>query len=276
MNNITLVAIDTKYHNLTAMALTKSVEVSEVSRVLLFSDQNFFPGSEFVKIDNITSKQQYSEFVLKELGKHIATDHFIMVQHDGMPLDSTKWTEDFLKYDYIGAPWPWMPENQQVGNGGFSLRSRRLADLCLDIHLVIDPKKGEDELIGQVYRPWFESQGIQYAPNKLAWQFSAENPPGRYPSYGFHGMPCIAYYLDDRYMEKYIQNMIPEMFLDWNTAFIAIGLYKTERYDLLEEFVDCAYTHHADYKYQLISFVNSLKGRDVTLAAEFETLLENY
>jgi hypothetical protein len=276
MNNITLVAIDTKYHNLTAMALSRAAEISKISRVLLFSDQNFFPGSEFVKIDKITSKQQYSEFVLKEVGKHIATDHFIMIQHDGMPVNSDKWNPDFLNYDYIGAPWPWLPENIQVGNGGFSLRSRRLAELCLDSNIIIGPKSPEDEIIGQTYKSWFESKGIKYAPLELAWQFSAENPPGKYPSYGFHGMPCMSYYLDDSYMEKYIQNMIPEMFLDWNTTFLAIGLYKTEKYDLLEEFVDCAYTHHADYKYQLISFVNSLKGRDITLASEFETLLENY
>lgn len=31
---------------------------------------------------------------------------------------------DFIHYDYIGAPWPWVTDDYNVGNGGFSLRTR--------------------------------------------------------------------------------------------------------------------------------------------------------
>ena len=31
--------------------------------------------------------------------------------------------EDFLKYDYVGAPWIHLP-NMNGGNGGFSLRKK--------------------------------------------------------------------------------------------------------------------------------------------------------
>ena len=37
------------------------------------------------------------------------------------------WDPKFLNYDYIGALWPHYKENQ-VGNGGFSLRSKKLLE----------------------------------------------------------------------------------------------------------------------------------------------------
>src|ERR1700687_3454326 len=36
------------------------------------------------------------------------------------------WREEFLGCDYIGAQWFWHDDAMRVGNGGFSLRSRKL------------------------------------------------------------------------------------------------------------------------------------------------------
>jgi hypothetical protein len=77
-----------------------------------------------------------------------------------------------------------------VGNGGFSLRSRRLLDACLDDHVTIPNNKGpaEDQAIGNDHRQFLETKyHIQYAPEELARQFSFEL--GRHePSFGFHGL----------------------------------------------------------------------------------------
>ena len=54
------------------------------------------------------------------------------MQPDGFVTKEGAWSDENYKYDYIGAPWdlsfdfPGLNEDTQVGNGGFSFRSRRL------------------------------------------------------------------------------------------------------------------------------------------------------
>ena len=39
--------------------------------------------------------------------------------------------DEFLKYDYIGAPWRKTKEGQLVGNGGLSLRTtKKMIEIC--------------------------------------------------------------------------------------------------------------------------------------------------
>jgi hypothetical protein len=106
-----------------------------------------------------------------------------VVQWDGFITDPTRWDPRFLEYDYIGAPWP--DQDPAVGNGGFSLRSRRLVDALAAMDTPeVHP---EDHRICQLYRPQLEADfGIRFAPVELAARFSWETgePPG--PSFGFH------------------------------------------------------------------------------------------
>jgi hypothetical protein len=56
----------------------------------------------------------------------------LVAQWDGFVWQHRMWDPAFLDYDYIGAPWPAhltrgeQHRNHRVGNGGFSLRSRKL------------------------------------------------------------------------------------------------------------------------------------------------------
>ena len=56
----------------------------------------------------------------------ISTETFLVFQTDSMIFENHKHLiNDFLKYDYVGAPWSHKPKNdQQVGNGGLSLRKK--------------------------------------------------------------------------------------------------------------------------------------------------------
>jgi len=153
----------------------------------------------------------YSEITLRILPAVVNTDHNIIVQNDGFAVNISAWTNEFLKYDYIGAPWLWWgPPEEQVGNGGFSLRSRKLYDALVDWRPGwtanewpnLDPKYynpnnrnglNEDNLIAGPFRLYLETHyGIQYAPVDLAHQWSIEgreswtNPWFR-KSLGFHG-----------------------------------------------------------------------------------------
>lgn len=58
--------------------------------------------------------------------EQISSERFLIFQTDSCLLQ--KGVDEFLKYDYIGAPWPHL--GNRVGNGGFSLRSK---DFCLKI-----------------------------------------------------------------------------------------------------------------------------------------------
>ncbi len=49
-------------------------------------------------------------------------EHALIFQCDTLLLKGGDAVDAFLKYDYVGAPWPW--EHLKVGNGGFSLRKR--------------------------------------------------------------------------------------------------------------------------------------------------------
>ena len=97
------------------------------------------------------------------------------------------WEDRFLTADYIGARWFWFDDGMQVGNGGFSLRSRRLLNALSDprIQLV----EAEDLTIGRTYRPLLESEyGIVFADNAMAdrFAFEAAYPIGK--PFGFHGL----------------------------------------------------------------------------------------
>lgn len=72
---------------------------------------------------------------IKNLHKRFQTDYVLIIQSDGMPVNSG--LEHFLGlYDYVGAPWPghchwkdWFPYPKfGVGNGGFCLRSKRICE----------------------------------------------------------------------------------------------------------------------------------------------------
>lgn len=151
-----------------------------------------------VTIRPIESTKDYSQFLLKEAADYITTEFALIIQHDGFILNPEAWTDDFLKYDYIGAPW--LVEGKLVvGNGGFNIRSRRVFELTKqDSRIQIGDNKiekyseNEDWLIGMIYRDLLEEAGIQFAPVELARRFSLEENVvcGKVWSdqFGFHGL----------------------------------------------------------------------------------------
>ena len=144
------------------------------------------PEIEVVPIAPLRSSAAYSDFILKHLPDHVATTHCLVVQWDGHLLDTGRWQDAFLDYDYIGASWPQFDDGNDVGNGGFSLRSRRLMELCRDPAFVsLHP---EDLAIGRTNRAWLEVKGIRFAPRNLANEFAAERAGDPCSTFGYHGV----------------------------------------------------------------------------------------
>ena len=125
--SVTLCAADTAHHELTKRALERSSKNLKFEKVLFISDKQCdIPSNwDFHQIPTFKNGNDYNQFILKDLNSHITTDFVLVIQYDGFVINPHKWDIKFSEYDYIGAPWPWA-KDYQVGNGGFSLRSKKL------------------------------------------------------------------------------------------------------------------------------------------------------
>lgn len=188
---VTLVAVSSVALQATLRALNLSLAQVKFGAALLLSDrcpdQEISSELSWKKIDCIKSRSEYSRFILHELHRYIETDFILCVQWDGYILDATRWTEDFLNYDYIGAPWPHYANDANVGNGGFSLRSKRLLKLCCKLPISNDLQ--EDVAICRHYRSELEAKhSIRFATEKVAQNFSFERMHRTGLEFGFHGV----------------------------------------------------------------------------------------
>ena len=185
---VTLVAVTSVAVPQTVRAMTLSLDQVAFGEAVLFSDRrpNDLPAAiRWQPIAPIASRAAYSRFMLRDLAGHVATGHALCVQWDGYVLNARAWDPAFLDHDYIGAAWPHFNDGRDVGNGGFSLRSRRLLDACgtLDID-----ETAEDVAICRVHRGRLERDfDIRFAPVALARRFAFERYDPTGGEFGFHG-----------------------------------------------------------------------------------------
>ena len=188
LDRVTLCCIDCVNHDLALAALDQCLRKCTFARALFVTDRAIsYEGVETVLIPTLDSRDAYSHFVIKELGQYVDTDFVLLIQWDGYVLNGAAWSDEFLAYDYIGAKWTWHRDGHTVGNGGFSLRSKRLLDALRDPHIV--PLPLEDEAICRTYRGYLEAQhGIRFAPEPVADRFSFEASSFSAVPFGFHGL----------------------------------------------------------------------------------------
>ena len=174
----------------TVRALQQSMQQIGFGRCLLLTDAaapTDDPRIEIVPIPRIASGRAYSDFLLTQLGDFVETSHCLVVQWDGFVIDGRCWDPAFLDCDYIGAPWPQFGDGHEVGNGGFSLRSRKLLEACRDpAFRIVHP---EDVAICRVNRDMLEQEhGIRFADRRTAERFAFERGAVAGPTLGFHGV----------------------------------------------------------------------------------------
>lgn len=193
--DVTLCCIDTTARwNWSLRALRLSMALIRFGRAVFFiDDPEQLAGSEVpadlevVQIGPLRSVQAYSDFVVDQLPDFVRTTHVLLVQWDGYVLHPDRWLEDYLRFDYIGAPWTHVPPPGNVGNGGFSLRSLRLMQAVRELRVGC-PVHPEDWFIGVTCRAALEARGICFADPKLAMRFSIEDGEWDNSSrpFGFH------------------------------------------------------------------------------------------
>lgn len=170
LSQVTLIAVDcTPKVEWTVRAMDRCLEQCEFADVKLLTSQPVNSIEGVVKIPEIKSLKDYSKFCIKELHKHIHAPFVLLCQYDGFPLNGEAWSDEFLKYDYIGAPFN---PSGVIGNGGFSLRSKRLMEWIAqqpweDFH-------PEDSCICIRHREEIKRAGFKIAPLEAAKRFAIE------------------------------------------------------------------------------------------------------
>lgn len=177
-------------------------------------------ASDWVRLDlcrDLVPGNLYSMSVdcISQLHRRFNSAYALIVQNDGFPVRSG--LDAFLeKYDYIGAPWvlgkdDWITRlllrhRHDVGNGGFSLRSKNLCEQTAWYY------QRKYKLLPQFYfltedyficktLPSFERryrEWIRIAPTEVAATFSLEDNIELHDAvqsrpFGFHGARAFSY-----------------------------------------------------------------------------------
>ncbi len=89
-------------------------------------------------VDNLVPSEYSQLLMTKDFWNRFVGEKLLVYQEDTMLFHGN--ITPFLKYDYVGAPWPINQDDNSygVGNGGFSLRSKSKMLECID---TVDPSK---------------------------------------------------------------------------------------------------------------------------------------
>lgn len=185
LDAVSLICVDCLNYAKAVAAILHSTKDIDFKDVLFFTDIDLVvKGKPSILIDSINSKEEYCGFLINKVIDYIKTDYFLIIQWDGFILNPESWTDEFLKYDYIGATWGYH-DDRDMGNGGFSLRSVALMDIVRN-DINIEYLFPEDHHICRTYRPYLESIGIKFAPDEIANLFAVECNGRVDKQFGFH------------------------------------------------------------------------------------------
>lgn len=194
-DRISYLIVDTSQYGMAQHALKVSQHQFPLSNRIVFSDRaDGWDATKFIQIPKIQSIAEYNELLLAEAWRHVDTDFVQIIQWDGHVINPKAFRPQFLEFDYIGAVWPHR-KVRRVGNGGFSLRSKKLMTA---VHSLLPDfanwqQAPEDELICRTMGERLETEfGVHFANGLLArhysveWDFDLDDLP-----FGFHGLAML-------------------------------------------------------------------------------------
>jgi hypothetical protein len=128
-------------------------------------------------VDNLGYPDEYSYLCLsKSLYEKVDAKHILLYQTDCLLLDGD--LEDFLEYDYVGAPWDWDNSKKLVGNGGLSLRNKEAMIKVCEENIRRPSREHEDTYIAKC-------NFLKFPTVDKAKEFSVETIPYPHPK-GVH------------------------------------------------------------------------------------------
>jgi hypothetical protein len=214
INNVTIAGVAGTKALETLKAIKYSMRELEFDRAVLITPEEIQDDEvEIIKCEPL-NYEQYNHFIVYRLHEYINTTHCLLVQNDGYVVNPCMWKDEWLEYDYIGAAWP-LPQDdfsfrdsegnlQRVGNGGFTLRSKKLLELANVLNLEWKQYYGyyhEDGFFCCHNRKSYELEGCKFSPLEVAVEFSHEEMiPENYGNipFGFHGKNNFYYKLTQK------------------------------------------------------------------------------
>lgn len=241
---LTLCCVDTRSAPQALEAIRRSARHARFGRMIFFGSPadaarhsgHGIPGLEWHNIPPIKSIQDYNRFMLHELGHHVETEHVLVVQWDGFVSNPELWRTDFLDWDYIGAPWYHGGHPGMVGNGGFSLRSKRLLDALNKVQMNTNSPEDMEICVNQ--RGTLESHfGIRIAPLSVAQDFACEYGAYR-RTFGFHGMHNFAHALSSSDLDTWLDIAPKEILIHKHARKLVKELINQDRPDEARRLLD--------------------------------------
>jgi hypothetical protein len=204
--DVTLVIAETRAHDLSRITVNDIIsKINFGGGILIYTDdceRLAVPGARYIKVADWSNKIAAGSFYYTEAAREITTSHALLMEWDAGACKPDMWRDEFLQYDYIGAPWEWrVKQGTAVGNGGFALVTKRLVDFCHDNQFKIPT----DMDISVHRRRELETRGgFKWAPENVARDFAYEGwtPRGstvrtdRPNSFGYHSVCNWPYILD--------------------------------------------------------------------------------
>lgn len=191
LKNVTLVAwtsLNIEGHIKALEYSCREIDFGEVKLISPDKPDNLPPYIKWELTDRTRSVNDWCHDIIYKLGSHIDTEFVILIHDDGFIVNPDMWRDEFLDYDYIGAPWPLPLDNFsyrdingeiiRVGNS-VSIRSKRLIDLAPKLNLEWRTFHGyynEDGFICVNYRHIYKEHGMKFADIDVAKYFSHETP----------------------------------------------------------------------------------------------------
>lgn len=187
--DVTLLAISSNRIEGNVRALEHCMNLMNFGAVKFLSHvkpDNLPEGIQFEESMELKSIKDFDYYAFKELGKHVQTSHCLMVQDHAYLLHPEVWRDDFLRFDFCGALWeprieflsPSTHTLVRSGNGGFSLRSKRIMDLPKKLDLPLVEDRGftnDDGQINVFWRKTMIENGVIYPEPWEIADFSYEN-----------------------------------------------------------------------------------------------------
>jgi hypothetical protein len=246
LKEVTLVCFDTRNIEAAIESMSYSLNKVQFEQSILFTSDTLCTKEVLMRakklnikleiISEISSITEYSHFILSKLSHYITTSYCLVTQWDSWIVYPDFWDPKFLKFDYIGAIWPDHKENQ-VGNGGFSLRSKKLLESTKklidenpDYHIPLI----EDDYICREKRLDLEKNfKIKYASPAIANKFSIEGNGEPINCFGFHSMNNFNFVIHDNLKLIHFLNKLSNYHFSNRASYdLAKNLIKENRTDV--------------------------------------------
>lgn len=199
---VTLVGVDTFMPNRSLQSLWYAMKMASFQDAKLVCRAGTKPvsgdwrGVTPIFLEIGPERIERERFLIHRLHEVITGTHCLHVEWDARILNPQMWNPEWLKYDYIGAPWPYplpirgFPEctaKNNVGNLGFALVSKRFSEAVAQIaRPTPEEARLSDVYICRTLRPQLEKMGMEFAPEDVAERFSCEGRPFS-GNFGGHG-----------------------------------------------------------------------------------------